>query len=249
MSTGDFPAGYYGKLPARGDFITRGLPPQFVNAWDGWLQLSMQASRERLGEDWLESYLSAPLWRFLLPPGMLMAQAVAGVFCPSVDRIGRHFPFTIAAMLGTKSLDEVATLLQAKSWFARVEEAALAGLDPVLDLESYGSRMEELAFPGDACVPGKASAFARPQALHLHAGLQEGASCEEILRSLVQEARPASCALWLTEGSETIPDSALATDCLPSPAGFAAMLEGRWVRHGWRETARSRARRVAQPDA
>jgi type VI secretion system protein ImpM len=29
---------WYGKLPARGDFVGKGLPPRWRSDWDGWLQ-------------------------------------------------------------------------------------------------------------------------------------------------------------------------------------------------------------------
>ncbi|TIU04376.1 MAG: type VI secretion system-associated protein TagF, partial [Mesorhizobium sp.] len=29
--------GFYGKMPATGDFVTRRLPGDFVRAWDRWL--------------------------------------------------------------------------------------------------------------------------------------------------------------------------------------------------------------------
>ena len=37
--------GFYGKLPARGDFIGRRLGRPFIEAWDGWLQQAVLASR------------------------------------------------------------------------------------------------------------------------------------------------------------------------------------------------------------
>ncbi len=41
---------FYGKLPAKGDFITRNLPRDFIDRWDDWLQSGMHASREALGD-------------------------------------------------------------------------------------------------------------------------------------------------------------------------------------------------------
>ena len=41
--------GWYGKIPATGDFITRRLPVAFIEAWDRWLQEVMGGSRDRLG--------------------------------------------------------------------------------------------------------------------------------------------------------------------------------------------------------
>src|SRR5439155_21328721 len=61
--------GFCGKLPARGDFVTAGLPRRFTEAWHDWLQRVLAASRRALGEDWLAAWLEAPVLRFALSPG------------------------------------------------------------------------------------------------------------------------------------------------------------------------------------
>ena len=81
--------GLYGKLPARGDFLSRRLDAQFVEAWDEWLQRVMRESREVLGEHWLECFLSMPDWRFALPAGMVSSAGWVGLLVPSVDRVGQ----------------------------------------------------------------------------------------------------------------------------------------------------------------
>ena len=91
--------GFFGKLPALGDFVERALPAEFVTPWDAWLQRAIAASRASLGEQWLDIYLTSPLWRFVLGAGPCGARAWAGVMMPSVDRVGRYFPLTVAAPL------------------------------------------------------------------------------------------------------------------------------------------------------
>jgi type VI secretion system protein ImpM len=91
--------GFLGKLPARGDFCMRGLPRGFCDAWDAWLAAVMPGSREILGPGWLPAWLEAPIWRFALPPGQCGGEAVTGVLLPSVDRAGRHWPLTLAAII------------------------------------------------------------------------------------------------------------------------------------------------------
>ena len=49
--------------------------------------------------DWLDGYLASPSWRFLLMPGVMDGQPWAGVLMPSVDRVGRYYPLTIARPL------------------------------------------------------------------------------------------------------------------------------------------------------
>jgi type VI secretion system protein ImpM len=91
-------AGFYGKLPARGDFVRAGLPRDFTDPWDDWLQTVIAGSRALMGEAWLPAFLEAPVWRFTLPRGMCGPQAALGLMLPSVDRAGRYFPLTFAAL-------------------------------------------------------------------------------------------------------------------------------------------------------
>jgi type VI secretion system protein ImpM len=90
--------GFYGKLPARGDFVRAGLPRDFTDPWDEWLQSAIAGSRSLMGDAWLPAFLEAPVWRFTLPRGMCGAQAAIGLMLPSVDRAGRYFPLTFAAL-------------------------------------------------------------------------------------------------------------------------------------------------------
>lgn len=151
--------GFYGKIPSQGDFVTRRLPWEFTSAWDDWLQQGMHASRAALGDRWLELYLSAPIWRFQLAPGLCGPLGWRGVFFASVDRVGRYFPLTLAfasAQAGARTGPGVAPTLAVDEtgWFA-AEEAALAGLDPLLPIDEFERALQSLAEPaGDATDPG-----------------------------------------------------------------------------------------------
>jgi len=90
-------AGWFGKIPALGDFAGRRLPAGFIGAWDRWLSEGLRAAQQALGVRWLESYSSSPLWRFALTPGLIDNQHWYGVLMPNVDRVGRQYPLTIAA--------------------------------------------------------------------------------------------------------------------------------------------------------
>ena len=137
--------GFYGKLPSEGDFVTRRLPWEFTSVWDDWLQQGMQASREALGERWLELYLSAPIWRFQVAPGVCGPIGWRGLFFASVDRVGRYFPLTLAfADPGPVALAALSG--DADAWLA-VEDAALAGLAPTLPVADFDRQMESLALP------------------------------------------------------------------------------------------------------
>ncbi len=120
-------AGLFGKLPSRGDFVQLGLPGSFVRPWDAWLQRAMAASQQRMGDAWLPVFLESPVWRFLLPDGMCGAGAVLGLLMPSVDRVGRYFPLTLAAVFPPGSgvpADDIAG-----PWLEVCEAAGRAALD------------------------------------------------------------------------------------------------------------------------
>ena len=100
------PPGWHGKLPALGDFVSRRLAPEFITPWDAWLSSGLHALRSAAPASWLQAYLASPSWRFLLQPGALPgagpgagSTAWAGVLMPSVDRVGRYFPLTLAQAL------------------------------------------------------------------------------------------------------------------------------------------------------
>ncbi|HEY3786490.1 MAG TPA: type VI secretion system-associated protein TagF [Steroidobacteraceae bacterium] len=88
--------GWFGKIPALGDFVGRGLPASLLRPWDEWLSAELSEARALLAESWAASYRQAPTLCFVLGPGSLDGQAWQGILLPSVDRVGREFPLTIA---------------------------------------------------------------------------------------------------------------------------------------------------------
>jgi type VI secretion system protein ImpM len=136
--------GFYGKLPARGDFVRAGLPREFTDPWDDWLQSVFMGSQSIMGDAWLAAYLEAPIWRFSLPPGMCGPQGVLGVMLPSVDKAGRYFPLTFAA-LHPNGIDPQ----EGEEWLARSEAAGLAAL------EQDTAPQEITAMIGSADLAGK----------------------------------------------------------------------------------------------
>jgi type VI secretion system protein ImpM len=125
--------GLFGKLPARGDFVRGGLPGSFVAPWDAWLQRVLAASRARLAADWLPAWLEAPVWRFALAPGLCGEDAVLGVMLPSVDRVGRYFPLTLAALFAPatagRGRETVNDGAEAEAWLDGAEAAGRAALE------------------------------------------------------------------------------------------------------------------------
>lgn len=120
--------GWYGKLPSVGDFAQRRLPPDFVQAWDDWLARELADWQDADPAGWLASYLAGASWRFMLLPrcvaGFDATAAVAGVLMPSVDRVGRYFPLTIAWRLPATPADAPG-LQQVLSQMHQLDDLAL----------------------------------------------------------------------------------------------------------------------------
>ena len=132
-------AGFYGKLPARGDFVGAGLPRDFIAGWDAWWQAMLVASRATLGEAWLPAWMEAPIWRFALLPGTCGAAGVVGLWMPSVDRAGRHFPLTIAAVCAETDLTSLSRA--GNGFLAEAEQAGLDALEHDFSPDALAARV------------------------------------------------------------------------------------------------------------
>jgi type VI secretion system protein ImpM len=137
--------GFFGKLPTLGDFISRRLPRQFIDPWDQWLQSSMRASQEIHGDGWLSLFLVSPFWRFAISPGICGETAWAGVIMPSVDRVGRYYPLTLAQVIDAEQV--TAVFLPESAWFEQLESAALSVLDEPFELEIFEQSLLNIRAP------------------------------------------------------------------------------------------------------
>ena len=143
-------SGFYGKLPARGDFVRFGLPRAFTDPWDDWLGAVIAGSRAQMADAWLPAYLEAPVWRFSLPAGLCGASPVVGLMLPSVDKPGRYFPLTFAALCETSPPVE--------AWLNRCEDAGYAALEQDTPPDEIAAMIGHLAVPAqDRDTPKAAS--------------------------------------------------------------------------------------------
>jgi type VI secretion system ImpM family protein len=138
--------GCFGKVPAHGDFVWQGLPARFVTPWDHWLQEQLLALKEDYPDDWLEVYLRGHMWRFLLRDDALGPETWAGLILPSVDVVGRYFPFTIAAAL-PRHAPLAASVRALAPWLAHAENVALEALTDTLAVEDVLEKLRENALP------------------------------------------------------------------------------------------------------
>lgn len=229
-------AGFCGKLPARADFVVRRLSPIAVEAWHSWLGEALAAARTTLGEAWLEAFLHGPIWRFALPPGLIGPQAVAGTLTPSVDSVGRYFPFSI--MLPLPSLAALAGVAaHGDGWFLAAEAVSLTALEDGVDLDDVDAGVAALPALASQDVPsrGGVAAFRNPGVVFPLA-LEAGAS-ESPIAAFGAAHLGRGNSLWWTLGSERVEPVAVLAAALPAPVAFAAFLSGDWAMHGWHARA------------
>jgi type VI secretion system protein ImpM len=143
----DARVGLFGKLPARGDFVRENLPRDFVDAWDTWWQRGLAETQRRSQDEWREAWLEAPVWRFVLPPGLCGATGVLGLWMPSVDRAGRYFPLTIAAIAAADWTAYVGPLMR---FLEDAEEAGRDALEQDLSPADLLDRVQGAFMEGDA---------------------------------------------------------------------------------------------------
>lgn len=225
-------AGFFGKLPSRGDFVGRSLPDSFLQPWDNWLQHALAASREQLGKTWPDAYCVSPIWRFALSAGLCGPGAYSGILMPSVDRVNRYYPLLIAAPLAT---DAALLTLTTSAWFASAEQLALSALEQDdLDLDAFTQQVHALGMPAshnnDYSKPAASKAW--------HCQLPDNLPIPHIALALADHlllhgfTQPS---LWWSDGSQQVARSLLVCDGMPPTKGFVGLLVGAWERWGWEQ--------------
>lgn len=169
--------GWFGKLPAVGDFAGRGLSVTLRESVGGWCEDGMKALVDRGGVDWREAYLVSPVWHFVMNAGIWHDGALTGCFAPSIDRIGRCSPLIVL-----RSFDP-----------ARIADVLPPASDWLYEVDRLIRRVVGDGLPVDAVLPALESAT--------DADRQAGVGAEGtggILADLGIEAAPLSGAAWFS---------------------------------------------------
>ncbi len=227
--------GLFGKLPQHAEFVNHFLPEEFTESWHNWLQASISVSREQLGDQWLDYYLTSPVWCFAIMPGIIGPQGAVGVMLPSVDEVGRYFPLSLLH-LGDHQV--WSAYLHGNPWFESIEQIGLKALSETVTYSEFIGQFESLATPEfpeviaydiKSAIHSPNSGYKVSQGNHNHQELVVSLLSDIYKRSFNQHS------LWWTAGSEYIEPCLLVSNGLPDTAQFAAMLDGRWQQWGWPE--------------
>jgi type VI secretion system protein ImpM len=226
--------GLYGKLPSHGDFVARDLPPSFINVWDEWLQRGMLCSQEELGDKWLEIYLTSPIWRFSLSPGVIDNNNWAGIMIPSVDRVGRYFPFTLLAQLPDE-LNGMDVISSETGWYRELENLALEGLDGHLDVDEIYAELSSIKMLNAASYKTNSQSQAASSHLSIEMDFDEQlpSSVYPALLDYLLRRDGQSYSIWHSLGSDMVNPCMLLSKGLPPARGLTALIDGQWQQHNW----------------
>jgi type VI secretion system protein ImpM len=136
-------AGAFGKMPSAGDFIARGLSAEVRAALDQWLttHLAQAARNPEAWPDWgLRAAIPTP------------AGAMAALILPSMDRVGRHYPFALVVPLAEADARGV------DAWADGALDLALDAVDGVIDADELAAALGDVDVPR----PARAGAVAAP---------------------------------------------------------------------------------------
>ncbi|WP_415226553.1 type VI secretion system-associated protein TagF [Psychromonas sp.] len=229
----EIPLGLYGKLPGYGDFIHRNLPAKFLTAWDDWLQLFIAGSKEQMGDNWLDIYLTSPIWRFVLSAGVVDENHWAGIVLPSVDQVGRYYPFSIAIPL-PGDINPLEFISVNARWYQHIEELALQALEGEFSIEELLAQAnhQQLMVP---MAYRKTGQQAKAASLKIDFQFEEelpSNAYAHLLDSLLT-ATINSYSAWSTSGSENLSPCLFTVQGLPPASQIPAMMDGQWARWGW----------------
>lgn len=237
---GEAPSGFFGKLPARRDFVTANLSRAVTERWHDWLEDGLVRSRELIGEDWTDAYLNQPVWRFALSGGLCGEGALAGVMIPNLDKVGRHFPLVVVALLPAAATPAAISVALA-NWYEAAEALALSSLEPGFVFEEFERRIDALKAAPPGAVPKADIAEAPwPAAAGQPRGWQwpaesDGDPAGVFARLFDRVALGAfnAYSLWWSKGSDVVSSALVAHPGLPSATAFTALLDGQWEGRGW----------------
>ena len=214
MSDGSSP-GFFGKVPARGDFLSRRLPPALAASWEAWLQELTLAVREAGQRGWQDAWLTAPLWHFVLGRAVAAPYGGAGVLVASADRVGRLFPFTIIGAAAPAGAERA-------EWARTTERLALVALGDDFDPATLEAALAELGPPAPAYGPN------RPEGvwpLQLE-GDWPGAGDPLAAEDGAEPGAGPDQSEWWCRGSDLVPPVRLRCAGLPRRPIAAAMILG-----------------------
>jgi type VI secretion system protein ImpM len=241
--------GYYGKIPNKGDFISKNLPRSFTEPWHRWAKEAMACSRDQLKQTWEECYLTTPLYQYILSPGICGSTLWIGVMMPSVDKVGRYYPMTLCRSVS--SLANPFTLFEKHQlWFRQSERLLLSCLDDDFSLHHFDAALsqctenEAMSKNNENENMNQDSNTITMQQFTLHNYADSAWQMPMVNNNTQNGLYPmllnsmastflGAYSLWRTQGSAVISPSMVMSEGLPPYNSVAAFMDGNWQKWGW----------------
>lgn len=218
------PFGYFGKLPTFGDFIHQVLPQDFANSFHEWLQFSMAAARDAMGEGFLPAYLNCPAWKFAASAGVCGQQPVVGLTIPSVDRVGRYFNFTLATVLPMDTLP-ISYVVGNSGGFHELETAALDILESDYTKEELETKVAQIAVQFKAIETCRSEVTREPDYFRLSMGRpSQFAEQSAVLLDHLLSAQTGNYSAWWYGQQGQSQSQMIVCEGMPSPEAYMHLL-------------------------
>lgn len=221
-------AGVFGKLPLRGDFLSRELPREFIDGIDKWFREGLRESQRMLGDGWFPHYQVMPVWRFYLGPALLSNQAWLGVWIPSEDRVNRRYPLLAASPVANTLVASFRDLAVYEDWLDEVADTLVQALMEAEDVEVVCESLKRLEPHAERATSDckSCSMFDMPEQW-LGANLLGNQQSHCVQKQNVSGAliEPDYC-VWQSDGNDEIDRQLVVTRGLPRADQFINFLGG-----------------------
>jgi type VI secretion system protein ImpM len=214
--------GYFGKVPSVGDFVSRNLTASLREGFDGWLQQGLDASKQQLKDSWLNAFLTSPVWRLVLDRQFEPDAVTVGIMIPSVDKVGRYFPFCIFIQMERIELD-AAFMAECDAALDTLENLVLSVLEPDFDVEYFDY---QLAAAAKKIMAAHDSGIEQGIDVYLtkaNTGFLDPDKSAQ-LNSRISSLKDHGGSIWWSEGSDFRSADIHFYDSMPIAATFAAFL-------------------------
>ena len=222
-------SGFFGKLPSNGDFVSRRLPREFLDLWDHWLQRCIAESKASLGDDWLNAYLTSPIWRFAIAKEVCGDEAIHGVLMPSVDKVGRYFPLSIIAP-SPANVSPLSVARGRTAWFDEAEALLLNALkEDAPAFDAFDTAVGQLATgddnvgPEEFVTPPHSETGRKIWQLALSDAASAGDAVGFLSAAIVSEQIGPYSIWWTADGGGAV-TTIMAAQFLPDPSHYTDML-------------------------
>ncbi|KFK97910.1 MULTISPECIES: type VI secretion system-associated protein TagF [unclassified Serratia (in: enterobacteria)] len=173
--------GWYGKIPAEGDFLQRRLPSVVINRWAHWFHNGLLNLQQEPSGSSKYPFSQAPVWNFVIPAPLGNQYVQMGCLLPARDRVGRYYPVCAMRLWNLNDWHKQ-QLNIASDWYSQLGHTLLHGVRNGLSAEQMDHLLlaiPELAIPAEEGGSDILSVIGLPYQPENKLAWQQAADCFE----------------------------------------------------------------------